>query len=54
VLYVGPENFEKAKAAALARIGGAVIEAQCELASKVRQALNLYEGRIIPTHHLQL
>ena len=54
VLYVGHTNFETAKAAALARVGGAVVAAHCELPSEVRQALNLYEGRIIPAHHLQL
>src|SRR5262245_29399112 len=54
VLYVGYDDFEEAKAAALDRVGGAAIEAHCELPSKIRQALNLQEGQIIPAHHLQL
>jgi hypothetical protein len=54
VLYVGHDDFEQAKAAALARVGGAAIEAHCELPSRVRVALGLTEGRIIPAHHLRL
>jgi hypothetical protein len=53
VLYVGHSDFEKAQAAAMDRVGGATVEAHCELPSRIRTALNLYEGRIIPAHVVQ-
>ena len=54
VLYVGHDDFEQAKSAALAHVGGAAIGAHCELPSQIRVALNLTEGRIIPAHYLKL
>lgn len=52
VHYIGEPDFEKARKAVLAHVGGTTIEAQHKIPASVRNFLNLTDGKILDAHVL--